>query len=168
MSTNSLREQLEIAVKGLEKFADDLDAKGTAPTAEDLENIKNRMAEIGSLKERVKADAEMKGDLADAKAFLNSLSGAEPKEQRETLTVSGLPMNTQGKTFGELFTESEGYKDFLGRFSKDGVIPNAVKGVQSNPFQIDSKALVTGASSTSAGAAVRNDLYAPITDLIAS
>ena len=43
MSTN-LREQLEVAVKGLEKFADDLDASGQAPSAEDLQNIKNRMA----------------------------------------------------------------------------------------------------------------------------
>ena len=168
MSTN-LREQLETSVKGLEKFADDLDAKGTTPSAEDLENIKNRMAEIKGLKESVKAEAEMKGDLADAKAFLTSLSGAEaPKEQRETLTVSGLPMETQGKTFGELFTESPAYTEFVGRYSSNGVIPNAVKGIQSNPFSggIDLKALITGSSATSAGAAVRNDLYAPITDLI--
>lgn len=165
--TTSLREQLETAVKELEKFADDLDAKGIAPSAEDLSNIKNRMAEIGSLKEQVKAEAEMKGDLADAKAFLTSLSGDDSqKGHRESLTVTGLSMNTAGKTFGELFTESEGYSDFVGRFAKNGVIPNAVKGVQSNPFQIDSKALVTGSSSTSAGAAVRNDFYAPTTDLV--
>lgn len=165
--TASLRDQLETAVKELEKFADDLDAKGTPPSAEDLSNIKNRMAEIGSLKEKVKSEADMRGEMADAKAFLNSLSGAEAtKAQSESLTVTGLSMNTAGKTFGELFTESEGYSEFVGRFAKNGVIPNAVKGVQSNPFQIDSKALVTGSSSTSAGAAVRNDFYAPTTDLV--
>jgi HK97 family phage major capsid protein len=41
-----------------------------------------------------------------------------------------------------------------------------VKGIQSSPFQVDAKDLVTGSSATSAGAAVRNDLYAPVTDLI--
>lgn len=166
MSIN-LREQLETAVKGLEKFADDLDAKGTTPSAEDLSNIKNRMAEISSLKEQVKADAEMKGELADAKSFLNALSGSEPKQESEKITVAGLPMNTQGKTFGQLFTESGAYTEFVGRYSKNGVIPNAVKGVQSNPFSgVDLKTLITGSSATSAGAAVRNDLYAPVTDLI--
>jgi len=165
---SNARTQLEAAVKGLEKFADDLDAAGTAPSAEDLSNIKNRMAEIGSLKEQVKAEAEMKGDLADAKAFLNSLSGNEPKVESDKLTVAGMSMNTRGKTFGELFTESDAYTEFVGRYSKNGVIPNAVKGVQSNPFSggIDLKTLITGSSATSAGAAVRNDFYAPVTDLI--
>lgn len=166
--TTNLREQLETAVKGLETFADELDAKGTVPSAEDLENIKNRMAEIGSLKESVKADADLKGEVADAKAFLKQLSGtAEAQESSRLVTATGLPMNTRGKTFGELFTESDAYKEFVSRFAKNGVIPNAVKGVQSNPFTgTDLKALITGASDISAGAAVRNDLYAPVTDLV--
>lgn len=167
MSTN-LRDQLETSVKELEKFADDLDAKGTSPSGEDLENIKNRVQEIAKLKEQVKAEADAKGELADAKAFLKSLSGGEAaaKSERVTLTETGMAMNTQGKTFGELFTESPAYSEFVGRYAKNGVIPNAVKGVQSNPFQTpDLKTLITGASQTSGGAAVRNDLYAPITDL---
>lgn len=167
MSSTNLREQLETAVKELEKFADDLDAKGAPPSGEDLENIKNRVAEIGSLKEQVKAEAELKGEVADARSFLKSLSGGEvAKSEKVTLTESGMAMNTQGKTFGELFTESPAYSEFVGRFAKNGVIPNAVKGVQSSPFQTaDLKTLITGASGTSAGAAVRNDLYVPITDL---
>jgi HK97 family phage major capsid protein len=165
MSTTT-RERLEAAVANLEKYGDELDAKGTAPSAEDLQNLKNRMSEIKDLKEQVKAEADAKGELADAKSFLKALGGGEVTKERESVTVGGLSMDTQGKTFGELFVESEGYKDFVGRFAKNGIIPNAVKGVQSNPFQIDSKALITGASATSAGAAVRNDLYAPITDLV--
>lgn len=166
MSTNA-RTALEEAVKGLEKFADDLDAKGTAPSAEDLENIKNRMAEIASLKEQVKAEADLRGEMADAKAFLKSLGGNEEKAPERIVTTSGLPMDPQGKTFGELFTESDSYKEFVGRYAKNGVIPNAVKGVQSSPFSgFGVKDLITGASATSAGAAVRNDFYAPITDLV--
>lgn len=169
MSTN-LREQLETAVKGLEKFADDLDAKGTTPSGEDLENLKNRMAEVSSLKEQIKSDAEVKGEVADAKAFLKSLSGnAETNaSDKHAVTEAGMAMNTRGKTFGELFTESEAYTDFVGRYAKGGVIPNAVKGVQSNPFSgaVDLKDLITGASSTSAGAFVQNDRYPTVTDLV--
>jgi HK97 family phage major capsid protein len=159
-------ERLEAAVANLEKYGDELDAKGVAPTGEELAELKTRMQEIKDLKAQVEAEAEAKGAAADAKAFLKQLGGGEVTKERESLTVSGLPMDTHGKTFGELFVESEGYKDFVGRFAKNGVIPNAVKGVQSNPFQIDSKALITGTSATSAGAAVRNDLYAPVTDLV--
>jgi HK97 family phage major capsid protein len=166
----STRERLEAAVKGLEEFSDELDAKGTDLAAEDLENLTKRMTEIKDLKSQVETEAEAAGSIADAKAFLKQLGsgagGDAPKDQR-LLTVDGLPMQPQGKTFGELFVESEGYTDFLKRFAnRDGVIPNAVKGVQSSPFSVDSKALITGGSATSAGALVRNDLYAPITDLV--
>ena len=164
---SNAREQLEVAVKQLEKFADDLDAKDGGPTAEDLSNMKNRMAEIGTLKERVKTEAEMRGETADAKAFLKALgTGEEVKSEKVTLTETGLPMNPQGKTFGEMFTESPAYEDFIGRYSKGGVIPNAVKGIQSNTFQADTKALVTGLSSTSGGAFVQNDRYPGTVDLI--
>lgn len=166
MSTT--RERLEAAVANLEKFGDELDAKGAAPTAEDLNNLKNRMAEIKSLKEQVEAEAEAKGAAADAKAFLKQLGGGEKAKERESIkvTAEGLPMNPQGKTFGEMFVESGAYQEFKGRYARDGVIPNAVKGVQSSPFKVDAKALITGVSSTSAGAAVRNDFYAPLTDLV--
>ncbi len=162
------RERLEAAVKNLETFSDELDAKGVDLTAEDLSNLKTRMAEIKDLKGQVEAEAEAKGEVADAKAFLKQLSGsAEPQEPTRLVTATGMPMNTRGKTFGEMFTESDAYKEFVSRFAKNGVIPNAVKGVQSNPFTgTDLKALITGASDTSAGAAIRNDLYAPITDLV--
>lgn len=159
--------QLEAAVENLQKYADEIDASGKTPSGEQLAELKNRMAEVKTLKDAVKDEAEARGELADATAFLKSLSGAAPEETKTpTLAVSGMSMQTQGKTFGELFTESDGYKDFLGRFAKNGIIPNATKGVQSNPFQLDQKALVTGASSTSAGALVVNDRYGPTTDLI--
>jgi hypothetical protein len=170
MSTTTLREQLETAVKGLEKFADELDEKGEAPSAEDLENIRNRCTEIASLKEQVKNEAELKGELADAKSFLKSLSGdaEQTASDKYSVTQAGMAMDPKGKTFGELFTESEAYGDFIGRYAgKSGVIPNSMKGIQSGPFQTpDLKALLTGTSSTSAGALVVNDRYPGITDLV--
>jgi hypothetical protein len=159
MSTTT-QERLETAVKNLEQYGEDLDAKGELPSGEDLAELKNRMKEVKDLKAAFENEAEARGTAADAKAFLAQLSGGgAEKEQTPSLTVSGLPMQTNGKTFGEMFVESGGYQDFLGRYAKGGIIPNGTKGVQSHPFQIDSKALVTGVSSTSAGAFVVNDRY---------
>lgn len=166
------RERLQKAAKELQEFSDELDKKD-ALTGEDITELKRRMEDVKSLREQVEADAQAKNEMADAKRFLASLSPEkDAKDAKETVKVStgstewGAPMDTQGKTFGELFVGSEGYKDFVGRFAKDGVIPNAVKGVQSHPFQIDEKALVTGLSSTSGGAYVMNDRYGPTVDLI--
>lgn len=163
---SNIREQLEAAVKALETFADELDAKGVAPSGDDIQNMKNRMEEIGSLKEQVKSEADMRGEMADAKAFLKELGGSAPAVKSEKFTAEGLPMNTQGKTLGQMFVESDVFGNFTKQYVRGGVIPNQVKGIQSNPFQVDAKALVTGVSSTSGGAFVRNDLYAPVTDLI--
>jgi HK97 family phage major capsid protein len=172
MTATTTRERLEAAVGGLEKFSDELDAKGAELSGEDLENLKNRMTEIKDLKAQVEVEAEAKGQMADAKAFLKALGSNKADDGNESgtklplYTAQGLPMQTQGKTFGELFVESPGYTDFVQRFAKNGVIPNAVKNIQSAPFELDRKALITGASSTSAGPFVRNDLYGPVTDLV--
>ena len=170
MSTT--RERLEAAVKSLQEFSDELDAREAGLSGEDMSNLKSRMEEIKTLKGQVEAEAETADALKDAKAFMAGLSapaGDKGKEQVKapTLTVTGLPMDTQGKTFGEMFVESDAYKDFMGRYSgRDGVIPSAVKGIQSGAFTSDMKALVTGASSTSGGAFVTNDRYGPAVDLV--
>jgi HK97 family phage major capsid protein len=161
------RERLEKAVADVQTFADELDKKD-ALSGEDVAALKARMQEVDDLKAQVTAEAEAKGQMADAKAFLKQLGGGEVADhERETITVDGLPMNPQGKTLGEMFTESPAYSDFVGKYAPNGVgIPNSTKGIQSGTFKTNTKALLTGASATSAGAAVRNDLYAPITDLV--
>ncbi len=159
------RERLEKAVTEVRELSDELDKREL--TGEDIGNLKTRLTEIDQLKQQVKDEAEVVGQVNDAKAFLKELGGQEVKpHERSEVTVDGLPMRPQGKTFGEMFVESPAYADFVGQYAKAGVIPNSVKGIRSNPFQADAKALLTGTSATSAGAAVRNDLYAPITDLV--
>lgn len=166
---SNTRDRLSAAVKQLQDFADTLNGKD-GMSGEDMSTLKSHMGAVKDLKAQVKAEADAKGDLADAKAFLAQL-GAPAGEttlpvKASISTASGMSADPQGKTFGELFTESEGYKDFIGRYGKNGVIPNGTKGVQSNPFQLDTKALVTGTSSTSGGAFVVNDRYGPLTDLV--
>jgi HK97 family phage major capsid protein len=165
----SNRDRLASAVKSLEQFSDELDAKNAAPSGDDISNLKARMEEIKSLRAAVEADAELKGDLADAKAFMRGLGSDSPKVESEKVVIkseSGLALPKAGETFGDMFTKSAAYGDFIGRFAKNGIIPNAVKGVQSNPFEVDAKALVTGLSSTSAGAFVENDRFSGLTDLV--
>lgn len=108
----SNRDRLASAVKNLEQFSDELDAKNTAPTGEDIANLKARMEEIKSLREAVEGDAALKGDLADAKSFLRSLGSDTPKVESEKVVIkseSGLALPKAGETFGDLFTKSPAY-----------------------------------------------------------
>lgn len=167
------REQLEKLVANIQTAADDADAKGDF-TAEERSAMTAMLTDAKRLKDELKAEAELTGEMADLKGFLGALAG-KPTEKTAadnfSLTMGGLDMRPQGKTFGELFTESEQYADFMKRYGgRDGIIKSSTKGIQSSPFQsnvsLDGKALVTGTSSTSAGAFVTNDRYGPVTDLV--
>jgi HK97 family phage major capsid protein len=177
---STTRERLETAVKGLQSFSDEVDKKD-APSVEDYTSLTQRAEEVMRLKASFEQESTAAGTLTDAKAFLAKL--AEPADGQiaelaagqaaKTLaaqTLGGLPMDTRGKTFGELFVQSEQYQDFRKRYGgRDGVIPDSVKGIQSPTYfaeGVNAKALITGLSDTSAGAFVRNDIYAPVTDLI--
>jgi HK97 family phage major capsid protein len=166
----SKRDELATLVAQTQAFADELDNRKEAPTAEDFGKLDDMVKSVMSLKEQVKADAERAGNLADAKSFLSSLGagpGSEPGKAAPTITMSGLPAQPNGKTFGELFVGSPQFQEFKGRYGgRDGFIPDSVKGIQSSPFMLDSKALVTGASDTSGGAFVTPTQYAPVTDLV--
>ncbi|HRV67739.1 MAG TPA: hypothetical protein P5074_15400, partial [Candidatus Nanopelagicales bacterium] len=166
---SNARQRLEAAVKSLQEFSDQLDAADAPLSGEDMSNLKSRMEEIKDLKGQVEAEAEAAGAVKEAHEFMKGLAGGDaPKDRKSALVnVDGLPMDTQGKTFGEMFVDSGAYKEFIGRYAgRDGIIPSTVKGLQSGPFSADVKALVTGASSTSGGAFVVNDRYAPTIDLV--
>lgn len=164
------REQLEKLVTDMQAIADAADVKGDF-SSDDRQKVIDMMADAKRLSDEIKDEATINGGLSDAKAFLASLgapaSDKSNGQKTPSLTVDGLPMDTQGKTFGEMFVESPMYGDFLKRYAgSDGIIKASTKGIQSSPFNATTKALLTGTSATSAGAAVRNDIYAPITDLI--
>lgn len=163
------REQLEKLVHDMQTLADAADVKGDF-SSEEREQLIKMMADSKRLSQEIKDEATINGGLSDAKEFIAALGvpAAERKNgEKHDLTVSGLPMNPQGKTLGEMFTESPAYGDFKARYGGlDGIIKPSTKGIQSGQFTADLKALVTGGSATSAGAAVRNDMYAPITDLV--
>jgi hypothetical protein len=169
MSTQTKREQLEKLVHDMQTMADSADIKGDF-SAEEREQLIKMMSDAKTLRTELEDEAAISGGMGELKGFLSVLAGAaaEPTAaDKHSMTVGGLDMRPNGKTFGELFVESEQYTDFVKRYGgADGVIKASTKGIQSGLFQPDAKALLTGASSTSAGAMVVNDRYGPITDLI--
>jgi len=175
---SALRERMEAEVKGLQTLADEIDKQTGPQTGEQTQELLRRAREVKSLKQQVLDEGEARKDLDDARSFLKSLAEPDPeqldaqamKTARAALTPSGLAGNPQGKTWGQLFTESDQFKEFTKRYGgRDGVIPDSTKGIQSPTFftpEMGLKSLVTGASDTSGGAFIRNDIYTPVTDLV--
>lgn len=164
------REQLEKLVHDMQTLADAADTKGDF-TADERQMLVRMMADAKRLGDEIKDEATISGGLADAKAFLANLAapaGTPGTADKHDMTVSGLPVRpTGGKTLGELFVESPAYGDFKARYGDiSGLIKPSTKGIQSGLFTADMKDLITGGSATSAGAAVRNDMFATITDLV--
>lgn len=163
------REQLEKLVHDMQSLADAADVKGDF-SSDDRQRLIDMMADSKRLSDEIKEEAAINGGMADAKAFLANLAApAEAKNgEKHDLTISGLPTApTGGKTLGQLVTESPAYENFKVIYGdSSGIIKSSAKGIQYGLLTADTKDLVTGGSATSAGAAVRNDMYAPITDLV--
>lgn len=167
MSTQ-LRDRIEHEKAALQAFADGLDAKDGGPSAEDSVQLAQRAVALKQMVADLKASNEARAALTDTSSFLKDISDAPAAAVKSAADVERTPdgrlANPQGKTLGEIFAESAQFKGVGARFG--GEIPAGMK-FRSDPFNIPSmKALVTGSSATSAGAAVRNDLYLPITDLV--
>ncbi len=167
MST-TMKERLQAAVTAAEKYGDDLDAKGVAPSGDDLAHLTTLLGEVKDAKKALESDAEAKGALADAKAFMAQLAGTGPdiSSGKQHVGSIAIPSRHQVKTFGQAFVESEAYEAFVKQYARNGVIPDSIKGLQSGTFGADMKALITGVSNTSAGATIVNDEYGSITDLV--
>lgn len=168
-ATMTKREELEKLIADTKAFADELDNAKSTPTDADWSKLDQMSADVAKGYAEVLQEGRATGARKNAQEFLDKLTGVPPSKTSSTptLTASGLPADPQGKTLGQLFTESGQFKEFIGRYAgRDGHIPDSVKGIQSPTFMADMKALVTGASDTSGGAFVRNDIYAPVTDLI--
>lgn len=169
------RETLERAAADLQAFADHLDAKGVEPTADDQNQLLVKAGAVRDAKKAYDASKATSDLLTDTTTFLKSLTDAPASAVKSLADVvertdDGRIGNPHGKTLGELFTESMEYREgFKGRYARgpEMVIPSSTKGISSPTWSsgIGAKALITGASATSAGAAVRNDMYANITDL---
>jgi HK97 family phage major capsid protein len=158
------REQLEKLVHDMKTRAAELDEKGQSATPEDLEELNKMGADVKALVDTIKAEATATGTLDMAKAFLGDLAEAPADQKSEPQEINGI-VNPKGMTLGEAFVKSPAYQEFLSAYKlPDGRIRDG--SVSSKMFEVNGKAVVTGASSTSGGAMVQNYRYGPVTDLI--
>lgn len=170
-ATQTKREQMEQLAAEMRSYADQADAKDGGATAEDQTKILEMAARFAGLKKAADNDTAITKALADSASYVGSLTEVPDGVIKSLADVT--PANgpavpaAQAKTWGELFVGSQAYGDFKNRYANAaGIIPHSTKGIQSSPFTFEGKDLITGTSATSAGAAVRNDFYAPITDLV--
>lgn len=164
MSNLGLKQVLEAAVSDLRTYADEVDARGGSMSGEDQAALTLRMQAVSDAKKAVESDAAVKGSLSDAKAFMAKLGGGTDEQVSSAKQSVGSAF-ASAKSFGEMFVGSPAYGDFIKTFARGGIIPDSVKGIRSDVWSADMKALITGASDTSAGAAVTNDVYSSLTDL---
>lgn len=169
-ATKTRREELE----GLVSDLAELDGKELS--GEDLETAQAKGARARELVTELRGEGEVAGTLNMAKQFVDELGGKAGGGKPEI--IDGVA-NPKGMTLGEAFSKSPAYKDFVDQYKgNDGRILNA-QGLQSRPFDLETgfrdfelgaatgrKDLITGASSTSAGAFVEALRLAGVTDLV--
>lgn len=158
MNLEELKTRLKaalLAAQGICKAAEDANRDFTS---EEREQVQKHLKEAGDLKDQIKAaegDADLRRQIADLGAGLELRS--ETPQGKQSLATPG-----KGKTLGEMFVESAGYKEWIGKFP-NGRIPDSAKGLMSPPVQF--KTLLTGGSDTLAGAFVNTDvtgIYEPL------
>lgn len=169
MTTTTRRERLERLVTEMRDFASEIDAREDGASGEEIAKLNKMGQDVKALADEVKAEAEAHGNLDMAKAFLGDLAGEAGAPTAKATEVRDGIIDPTGMTLGEAFVKSPAYEDFLGQFKgNDGRI-REVTNIKSASFDVqgfNTKAPITGASDTSAGAFVTSDRFGATADLI--
>ncbi len=152
---NELREQLKEKLEMARGIAVKAEQEDRDFTADEREQIRAVMEEAADLKAKLKqleSDEQLKNDLR----ALAGIEGSVPENQGSR------------KSIGEKFVTDPAWQNWLKSVAPSGVLNDRMR-VQSPPVKFGSlfgqKAVVTGASDTSAGAFVETDytgIYEPI------
>lgn len=147
-----LAEELKHHLTSAREIAAKAETEDRDFSEEERGQVNEHMAKAKEAKaglERLKADGAMRQALADLGegVELNEKSG-------EKRTPSGLVVPDGKKSLGEMFTESQEYAGLMAQAPRGGF--GAKSRVQSLP--VGYKSLVTGASDTSGGGFVTNDM----------
>ena len=134
-------------------------------SADDVAKVKDLNKGIEDLEQRAKAREESQGIRRSAQERLASMSKAV---NRPPLPGSKGDERDreESKSIGDTFLDSQEFKAWLAMVAPSGHINENAKGLQSPPVPVKAgfKALVTGASQTSAGAFVNHD-FKPLVEL---
>lgn len=132
-------------------------------TGEERTDIQSKMKEANELKnqvDKIRGDNELRKSLADLGDEIGLIT---PEEKDQTKTANGLIVpDLQKKSLGDYFVESAVWNTFIkhhpnGRVSESARVQTDRMGFKNLLRERGRKALVTGASDTSAGAYVQND-----------
>jgi HK97 family phage major capsid protein len=164
MNIKEIQDNMQKALHDARAIADAVDTAGRDFTAEERAQVTGLMKEAGDYKAKLKqaqGDDEMRKQLA-AFGF-----DAPPQEQKSN--GPGAPAGA-GNTLGERFTNAKAYQEWYKSIAPNGMIPESRKGISSpsvdvKNFGMFKKDLITGTSSTSAGAWIIPDqsgIYEPL------
>lgn len=157
---HELLEKLNAAAKKARDLAAQVEESDRAFTDEEKTQINGYLTEAKGYKDQL-AKRAADDDLRKAIAELGgSLTDTSPQGQQ----AAAREIAAKG-SLGTQFTESPIFKGWLKTFSHDGHIPDSAK-VQGPPVPVDTKALITGLSSTSAGALIVNDRFPDVTPFL--
>ena len=159
---------MEKAVHDMQTFADSIK---NSSNVEDVNQLLKHGEEVDRLVSAHKASESAGKTLETASRYIAELGDA-PAGAVKSLQDIGLiapgtadaSMFPGTKSIGEAWVESQQFKA-LDSLKVGGSIPES-RSFQTDSWSVDQKALVTGGSATSAGAAVFNDRYPGITDLV--
>jgi HK97 family phage major capsid protein len=167
MSTQT-RERFEKAVADMSAFAESIK---DSSNVEDINQLLKHGEEVDRLQQAHKASEAAGKQLESASRYIAELSDAPAGAVKSLNDIGLIAPNEQPagmfpgtKSIGEAWVESQQFKS-LDTMKVGGTIPES-RSFTTETWTFDQKALVTGGSATSAGAAVFNDVYRPITDLL--
>lgn len=151
-------EQLKSLLKATRDVAAAAEAEGRDLTTDERTLIETNLAKASTLKADVKLGEALAGFDADISAVDRPTPGA---------TIDGaVGRHRPGKTIGEAFVDDPGFKQYLKTIAPAGSVgekarvqspPLGFAGLKALGLRRGGKALVTGASATSAGALVDAD-----------
>jgi HK97 family phage major capsid protein len=140
-------------------------------TADEYAALIEKSGQLKDLKKLYDAQRGARGQLDEVRTIsdLRDAGTAVKSVEEVERTPDGRLARPTGQSIGDILVESQQYKDFKGHYAgRDGIIPASSKGLHMQAVQsgVTVKTLITGASSTSAGALTENDRFPTVTDLI--
>lgn len=149
MSLKELHEKLRAALTAAKTVAEKAEAEKRDFTGEERTVIAKALDEAKNIKGQIKQaqdDAELVREIAEMGAGL-------AEKQTSAAAPAGKP--EKKGSLGEQFINHPDFKAWMANIARGGRIPEGLKGLMSPPVEF--KALITGASDTSAGAFVETD-----------
>lgn len=154
----TLKEKREALLKELRDLAETVEQAKRDFTAEEQAKANDLLNQVKDVTNQIKA-AESSDDLR------KQIADVGPLDAKDAVDLNGKALagastgleRAKGASLGEVFTGSEQFKAFAKAYPNG--VPDSMKGIRIDSVDVPSKALLTGASDTSAGSLVYPEFY---------